>query len=163
MCVLPLVVLTKTASFLSSSLILILFFKILISVFSRWYSHPLHHGQVLHVNYRGSIGYGTADLNSLPGKIGTQDVADCVLLTQHVLQGREGIPAMDRARVVVVGGSHGGFLGAHLSAQHPEIYKVRALRKSRLEIFIFCCHFVLHEWKQEAFLLVRLCSILFSP
>jgi len=87
------------------------------------------------VNYRGSSGYGTADLNSLLGKIGTQDVDDCVLLTQHVLNGAsqnlkengENIPSMNRERVAVVGASHGGFLGAHLSAQYPDIYKVRLM------------------------------------
>ena len=96
------------------------------------------HMQVLHLNYRGSIGYGTPDLNSLPGRIGTQDVEDCVLLTQHVLKnagqsskesGEVEIPTMDIDRVVVVGGSHGGFLGAHLSAQHPEIFKVRQIEE----------------------------------
>ncbi len=33
---------------------------------------------VLCPNYRGSTGYGQAALGSLPGRVGGQDVADCV-------------------------------------------------------------------------------------
>jgi len=108
------------------------------------------HCAVLHVNYRGSLGFGAHDLNSLPGKIGEQDVADVILATRTALailnqQGAAGgatggengggggpaplpSPLLDRGRVAVVGGSHGGFLGAHLIGQHPGLFKVAALR-----------------------------------
>lgn len=81
---------------------------------------------VLHVNFRGSTGFGTLALESLPGRIGTQDVADVVAATKMALALEP--EALDPARVGVVGGSHGGFLGAHLTAQHPELFKVAALR-----------------------------------
>ncbi|CAM9493498.1 unnamed protein product, partial [Hapterophycus canaliculatus] len=81
---------------------------------------------VLHVNFRGSTGFGTTALESLPGRIGTQDVADVVAATKAALDLEP--KALDRSRVGVVGGSHGGFLGAHLTAQHPDIFKVTALR-----------------------------------
>lgn len=82
-----------------------------------------------------------ADLNSLPGKIGQQDVADVVRLTRHALEadhdgagkgafrvrgGKE--QQLDGGRVAVVGGSHGGFLGGHLIGQHPGLFKAAALR-----------------------------------
>jgi len=38
---------------------------------------------VLHVNYRGSIGFGGRDLGSLPGRVGDQDVRDMVRRLQH--------------------------------------------------------------------------------
>lgn len=80
------------------------------------------------VNYRGSLGFGDADLNSLPGNIGTQDVADVVLATHTALalttSSSEKRPLFDASRVAVVGGSHGGFLAAHLIGQHPDIFKV---------------------------------------
>lgn len=33
---------------------------------------------VVAVNYRGSLGFGEANVQSLPGNIGTNDVEDCV-------------------------------------------------------------------------------------
>lgn len=81
---------------------------------------------VLHVNFRGSTGFGTEALESLPGRIGTQDVADVVAATRAALALES--DALDPERIGVIGGSHGGFLGAHLTAQHPEIFKVAALR-----------------------------------
>lgn len=33
---------------------------------------------MLQPNYRGSTGYGEASIQSLPGKAGTNDVADCM-------------------------------------------------------------------------------------
>lgn len=81
---------------------------------------------VLHVNFRGSTGFGTDALESLPGNIGTNDVADVVSATKAALESKS--DRLDSERIGVVGGSHGGFLGAHLTAQHPEIFKVAALR-----------------------------------
>mmetsp|Transcript_40684 Transcript_40684/g.82092 ORF Transcript_40684/g.82092 Transcript_40684/m.82092 type:complete len:924 (-) Transcript_40684:150-2921(-) len=88
---------------------------------------------VLHVNYRGSLGFGADELNSLPGKIGTQDVADVVLATQTALaltdeKSKPALKLLDSTRVAVVGGSHGGFLAGHLIGQHPDLFKVAAMR-----------------------------------
>jgi acylaminoacyl-peptidase len=41
---------------------------------------------VLHVNYRGSTGFGKSALESLTGKIGSQDVEDVKLLTEAALE-----------------------------------------------------------------------------
>lgn len=81
---------------------------------------------VLHVNFRGSIGFGTTALESLPGRIGTQDVADVLAATKTALALEP--EALDPTRVGVLGGSHGGFLGAHMSAQYPDVFKVAVLR-----------------------------------
>jgi len=77
---------------------------------------------VLHVNYRGSPGFGKTALESLPGKIGEQDVSDVVAATKAALHFK-----YDPEKVAVVGASHGGFLAAHLIGQYPEIYKVATL------------------------------------
>lgn len=71
-------------------------------------------------------GFGTTALESLPGRVGTQDVADVVAATKAALALEP--EALDPSKVGVVGGSHGGFLGAHLTAQRPEIFKAAALR-----------------------------------
>ena len=66
---------------------------------------------LLLVNYRGSVGFGEAPLQQLPGHVGELDVADC-LAALAAARGAEGPAA-------VVGGSHGGFLTAHLVSQAP--------------------------------------------
>jgi acylaminoacyl-peptidase len=81
---------------------------------------------VMHVNYRGSTGFGEAALNSLPGRIGSQDVQDVLQATQQLLQ--EEAATLDASRVAIAGGSHGGFLSCHMTAQYPNVYKVAVMR-----------------------------------
>eukprot|EP00198_Chlamydomonas_reinhardtii_P011561 XP_001700898.1 acylaminoacyl-peptidase [Chlamydomonas reinhardtii] len=75
-------------------------------------------------NYRGSTGYGQAALASLPGAIGRNDVDDCVASVEAAVA--EGL--VDKSRVSVVGGSHGGFLTAHLLGQHPAAFRSGVMR-----------------------------------
>ena len=68
------------------------------------------------VNYRGSSGFDEDFLNALPGKVGDADVKDCIAaVDHHVAAG-----SMDKTRLVLYGGSHGGFLVTHLSAQYAD-------------------------------------------
>eukprot|EP00943_MAST-04B_sp_MAST-4B-sp1_P004376 g4376.t1 len=75
---------------------------------------------VLSLNYRGSLGFGLDSESSLPGNIGRNDVVDCNDLVQHTLTKYDKI--FDSNNVFVVGGSHGGFLTAHLISQYPNMY-----------------------------------------
>jgi len=85
---------------------------------------------VLQVNYRGSLGFGRASLESLLGHAGTLDVADCMAaLDAAVSRG-----LVDGARTAVWGGSHGGFLGAHLAGQHPQRFFAACLRNPVTDI-----------------------------
>lgn len=79
---------------------------------------------LLIVNYRGTLGYGEEALQSLPGKVGSQDVQDCLAALDHVI--KEGL--VDASKVAVVGISHGGFLTTHLIGQAPERFAVAAAR-----------------------------------
>ena len=85
---------------------------------------------VLQVNYRGSLGFGRAALESLLGKCGQQDVADVDAAVDAALAKGWADPT----RVAVIGGSHGGFLGAHLVAQRADRYRAAALRNPVTDI-----------------------------
>ncbi|XP_032892639.1 acylamino-acid-releasing enzyme-like isoform X2 [Amblyraja radiata] len=79
---------------------------------------------VLLVNYRGSCGFGQDSIRSLLGNIGSQDVKDVQFAVECVL--KEGV--VDSEKVLLIGGSHGGFIGCHLIGQYPGFYKAFATR-----------------------------------
>ncbi len=69
------------------------------------YGFLCKHGRyaILHVNFRGSTGFGQASLESLAGNAGSLDVLDVVSATQSVID----MGVADPARIGVCGGSHG--------------------------------------------------------
>ncbi|XP_043687522.1 acylamino-acid-releasing enzyme-like [Telopea speciosissima] len=79
---------------------------------------------LLIVNYRGSLGFGEEALQSLPGKIGSQDVNDVLTTIDHVID----MGLADRSKIAVLGGSHGGFLTTHLIGQEPDRFVAAAVR-----------------------------------
>ncbi|CAA6653678.1 unnamed protein product [Spirodela intermedia] len=79
---------------------------------------------LLIVNYRGSLGFGEEALQTLPGKIGSQDVGDVLKAIDHVIETK----LADPSKIAVLGGSHGGFLTTHLIGQAPERFAVAAVR-----------------------------------
>lgn len=52
-------------------------------------SLPTHRYNVVLLNYRGSTGFGEASIQSLPGNIGTNDVADCLAGLQAAVDAGE--------------------------------------------------------------------------
>ncbi|KAJ6632877.1 Acylamino-acid-releasing enzyme [Pseudolycoriella hygida] len=79
---------------------------------------------LLKLNYIGSLGSKTDETDMLLGKIGQLDVEDCHGIVQQALKS---IPSLDSERIGLFGGSHGGFLSAHLSGQYPDFYKAAVL------------------------------------
>jgi acylaminoacyl-peptidase len=65
------------------------------------------------INYTGSAGYGQKGIRALEGRIGELDVDDCIAATRHLVEKC----GFDAGRLFMFGGSHGGFLVAHLSAR----------------------------------------------
>ncbi|XP_032927070.1 acylamino-acid-releasing enzyme-like [Catharus ustulatus] len=79
---------------------------------------------VLLVNYRGSLGFGQASINSLLSRVGEQDVSDTQLAVEQALH-RE---PLDPHRLALLAGSHGAFIALHLLTHEPKRYQACALR-----------------------------------
>ncbi|CAM6101899.1 unnamed protein product [Calypogeia fissa] len=95
------------------------------TTFSRTYAFLSALGfSLLHVNYRGSLGFGEEALQSLPGHVGRQDVSDVLAAVEKVIS--DGLA--ERHKIAVIGGSHGGFLTSHLIGQAPETFVTAVLR-----------------------------------
>ena len=71
---------------------------------------------MLMVNYRGSIGAGQDNVEFLLGRIGDADVKDVHHATMEALKQ---FPFLNPDKMVLFGGSHGGFLVTHMSGQFP--------------------------------------------
>lgn len=82
-------------------------------------------------NYRGSLGRGQDFAHALLGKCGDFDAQDCLdAIMQHLVE-----PGLvDRNKLIVMGGSHGGFLAAHLIGQHPDVFKAAVMRNPVISI-----------------------------
>jgi acylaminoacyl-peptidase len=112
--------------------------SVLTTAFSAPYAFLALHLQsiVIYVNYRGSTGFGQASIDSLPGNIGKHDVLDCISAIEHAksltFRGCFGYdsdaPLVAAEKISVCGGSHGGFLTAHLIEQYPSLFKAAAMR-----------------------------------
>jgi dipeptidyl aminopeptidase/acylaminoacyl peptidase len=74
---------------------------------------------VLQVNYRGSTGYGKAYVEALRGAWGVVDVEDAVSGSRHLVQ--QGWADADR--LVIMGGSAGGYTVLQTSIQQPGLFK----------------------------------------
>ncbi|MEA3350999.1 MAG: prolyl oligopeptidase family serine peptidase [Chloroflexota bacterium] len=74
---------------------------------------------LLQVNYRGSSGYGRAYRDMLKGNWGIYDVEDAVSGARHLAaQGR-----VDNDRMVIMGGSAGGFTVLKALEDYPGVFK----------------------------------------
>uniref|UniRef100_A0A7S2YZT9 Acylamino-acid-releasing enzyme n=1 Tax=Pycnococcus provasolii TaxID=41880 RepID=A0A7S2YZT9_9CHLO len=80
---------------------------------------------VILANYRGSLGFGRQLQMQLPGNVGRLDVRDCVAALESGMKKMDIDDALPKA---IFGGSHGGFLGAHLVGQHADLFKAAILR-----------------------------------
>lgn len=74
---------------------------------------------VLQVNHRGSTGYGTAYVGALRGQWGVADVEDAVSGAQHLVQ-QEWV---DAQKLVIMGGSAGGYTVLQALIHHPGFFK----------------------------------------
>jgi acylaminoacyl-peptidase len=85
---------------------------------------------LLFVNYRGSTGFGQSSIEALPTNIGTLDVQDVMSATEAV----KNSGLVDADKIFVCGGSHGGFLVAHVTSQFPEYFRAAVMRNPVVNI-----------------------------
>lgn len=71
-------------------------------------------------NPRGSSGYGEAHGRAVVGNVGEVSAADLLALLDAALDQH---PSLDRDRVGVLGGSHGGFMTTWLAAHHGDRFR----------------------------------------
>jgi len=74
---------------------------------------------VLWVNYRGSTGYGRPYMLKLRGNWGICDVEDAVSGARHLANSGR----VDPERMVIMGGSAGGFTVLQTMVRHPEAFR----------------------------------------
>jgi len=77
-------------------------------------------------NYTGSTGFGQKYVEKLLGQAGTLDVNDCIASVWHLV--KLGISKEGPGLQFVTGGSHGGFLTAHLIGQFPDTFTAASAR-----------------------------------
>lgn len=76
----------------------------------------------IRLNYRGSAGYGRKYLESLNGHWGEYDTEDAVSLAKYLSD--EGLA--DPGRLLITGGSAGGFTVLNVLTQYPDAYSAGA-------------------------------------
>ncbi|CAI6373921.1 unnamed protein product [Macrosiphum euphorbiae] len=85
---------------------------------------------VLLINYRGSTGLGKDYVESAIGNIGDFDVKD-------VYNAIQSNPLWSNRKLVLFGGSYGGFLVTHLSGQYPSAFKAVCAQNPLVDLVNF--------------------------
>ncbi|KAG1785084.1 uncharacterized protein HD556DRAFT_1459776 [Suillus plorans] len=75
-------------------------------------------------NYTSSMGFGQRYIQKLLRHCGSMDVEDVAESIRQLIR-RD---VSEEGRQVVIGGSHGGFIAAHLIGQHPTLFNAASLR-----------------------------------
>eukprot|EP00758_Cryptobia_borreli_P004284 Tbor_TRINITY_DN4284_c0_g1::TRINITY_DN4284_c0_g1_i1::g.23829::m.23829/K01303/APEH; acylaminoacyl-peptidase len=83
---------------------------------------------ILSINYGGSLGFGQRRIEQLMGNVGTNDVTDCIRCIQMMIDNKIEGSCVDPTKLIISGGSHGGFIAAHLTGQYPNMFKAAIIR-----------------------------------
>lgn len=85
-------------------------------------------------NPRGSSGYGEAHARAVVGDVGRVSATDLLALLDTAL---EADPSLDRHRVGVMGGSHGGYMVTWLAAHHGDRFRAAITERALTAIDSF--------------------------
>jgi acylaminoacyl-peptidase len=81
-------------------------------------------------NYTGSMGFGQTYIQKLLGHCGSMDVEDVTESVRELV--RRGVA--EDGRQAVMGGSHGGFITAHLIGKYPTLFNAASLRNPVISV-----------------------------
>ncbi|KAG1898892.1 Alpha/Beta hydrolase protein [Suillus fuscotomentosus] len=98
-------------------------------------------------NYTGSMGFGQTYIQKLLGHCGSMDVEDVTESVRELI--RRGVS--EEGRQVVMGGSHGGFIAAHLIGQHPTLFNAASLRNPVISAGEFAAGTDIPDWVYSEF------------
>lgn len=98
--------------------------------------------KVLLINFRGSTAVSEEYSGSILTRIGEQDVNDCLDVIRHFIERG----AIDKERLVYIGGSHSGFIGCHLSCQKEIEFKCMSIINPVVELFSLYAASDLPDW-----------------
>ena len=82
---------------------------------------------------------GSRNVQYLQGRVGEVDVLDCVTATHDALKK---YPWLDPDYIGLSGGSHGGFLVAHLSSQYSVSHGISISVTAFLKLLFFYISFI---------------------
>ncbi|KIK91169.1 hypothetical protein PAXRUDRAFT_831063 [Paxillus rubicundulus Ve08.2h10] len=97
-------------------------------------------------NYTGSMGFGEKYIQVLLGKCGELDVGDCIASVERLIA----LGISEQGKQVVQGGSHGGFLAAHLIGQYPNVFSAAVMRNPVISAGELCGSDIT-DWPFEEF------------
>ncbi|POW21648.1 hypothetical protein PSHT_02166 [Puccinia striiformis] len=95
---------------------------------------------IAYINYPGSLGFGQKWVEELPKRLSIIDVDSCKKSIDYILESNyikaEDLKKKDnqRARIFVNGGSHGGFITAHLTARYPDLFLAACMRNPVVDL-----------------------------
>ncbi|KAH7927981.1 alpha beta-hydrolase [Leucogyrophana mollusca] len=110
-------------------------------------------------NYTGSMGFGEKYVQKLLGQCGTLDLADCVATVNHLIE----LGISEPGRQLIQGGSHGGYLAAHLIGQYPDMFNAAVLRNPVVSIGELPCVSDIPDWCYAEFALPFTPRTLMTP
>ncbi|KAH7911153.1 Alpha/Beta hydrolase protein [Hygrophoropsis aurantiaca] len=93
-------------------------------------------------NYTGSMGFGEKYIQKLLGQCGTLDIAECIATVNLLIT----LGISESGKQFIHGGSHGGFIAAHLIGQYPDTFKAAVMRNPVISMGELPCLSDIPDW-----------------
>lgn len=99
----------------------------------RAYCHRIAAGYTLaFINYPGSTGFGQDTIEELSRDCGNLEVRACLEFKDYLV--KLGVATNGKGKRLYLGGSHSGFIGAHLSVRWPDAFDAIDIRNPVIDL-----------------------------